>query len=160
VKKAYTSLRAVEMINPEYLNRLLALSVDHLNCSLDDNVPGYIPPDLVPGTYRWYLYMYSNMYKDDEYELLAEDKTMFLTLANKFKSEHLISWTRDRLIELDICKVSQTHQFLLDSILDTYNFYTFKVSIYMLRCLQDKWYYTDTFVIKYLPKMREFIINE
>jgi hypothetical protein len=148
------------MINKEYIDRLLALSVDHLNCSLDDNVPGHIPLDLVPGTYRWYLYMYSNMYKAGEYELLTEDKTMFLTLANKFRSEHLISWTRDRLLELDICKISQIHQFLLDTILYTYNFYTFKVSVYMLRCLNDKWYYTDSFVIKHLPEMRDYIINE
>lgn len=100
------------------------------------------------------------MYKADEDTLLAEDKTMFLNLSSKFKSEHLISWTRDRLIELDTHKIYQIHQFLLDSILDTYSFFTFKVSIYMLRCIQDKWDYTDTFVIKNLPKIREFIINE
>jgi hypothetical protein len=100
------------------------------------------------------------MYKADEDKLLAEDKTMFLTLSNKFKSEHLISWTRDRLIELDVQKIYQVYQFLGDSILDTYSFYTFKVSVYMLRCLNDKWYYTDPFVIKHLPKMKEYIINE
>lgn len=148
------------MINQRYIDRLIELSANHLNCSLDDNVPGYIPPDLFPGTYRWCLYMYSNMYKADEDTLLAEDKTMFLNLSSKFKSEHLISWTRDRLIELDTHKIYQIHQFLLDSILDTYSFFTFKVSIYMLRCIQDKWDYTDTFVIKNLPKIREFIINE
>jgi len=159
VKRESTSLKVVEMINQEHVDRLTVLSVDHLNCSLDDNAPGYIPQDLVPGTYRWFLYMYSNMYKEGDSTLVAEDRAMFIEIAGKFRSEHLISWTRDRLIELDESKIALIYKFIHDALRSTNSFYTLKVCVHMLKCLDDGWYFTDSFVLKNLPELKGYILN-
>ena len=142
------------------IDRLKELASEHLHCNLDDNEPGYIPPDLKEGTYRWYLYMYSNMYKKDDHCMTREDREILFNIAYKFKEEHLISWTRDHLIEIDRSKLKDLNTFLLHKINNTDSFFELKTCIYTIRSLKDKCLTTDPFVLEILPEMKEFIVNE
>ena len=67
-RRELISLKDVEMTKrkryaKEYTKRLKKIASKHLNCNLDDNEPNYIPSDLKEGTYRWFLYIFSNLYK-------------------------------------------------------------------------------------------------
>lgn len=144
-------------MNKEYYLRLKDLASKHLHCNLDDNDPRYIPPDLKEKTYRWTLYIYSNLYKigDDSFD--SADRKMFIELGGFFKKEHLICWTRDRLIELEKNKASQISDYLLDRIKNTTSFYELKVCLYALRELHDDWYVIDQFIIDRSPGFVRFI---
>lgn len=146
------------MINPGYVNRLMELSVNHLNCTLDDNEPGFVPIDLKVGSYRWFLYMFSNMYKIGEDTISSEDKDMFLDIAGKFKIEHLISWTRDTLIEVDNNKLNVMHKHILFTIRDTVSFFELKVCVYLLRNYFENWLFLDPFILKIIPDFKEYQI--
>lgn len=143
----------------KYVDRLKVLSAEHLNCALDDNEPGYIPADLKIGSYRWYLYMYSNMYKIGDDKISHEDKLMFIEVARKFKSEHLISWTRDRLIDLEGGILPEMQRYLLLKMRETESFFELKVILYVLRCFSENFYVVDPFILKILPGLKEFTVD-
>lgn len=139
-----------------YSGRLKELASEHLYCNLDDNEPGYIPPDLKEGTYRWTLYIYSNLYKigDDVFD--SKDRQMFISIASKFKEYHLISWTRDTLVELDRNKKGHIYNYLNERENCTRSFFELKVCIYVLRILSKKWFVVDPFILKMSPRLKEY----
>jgi hypothetical protein len=157
-KKGSISLRDVGMIDHPYVKRIQELAAVHLNCALDDNDPGYVPQDLVPGTYRWYLYMYSNMFKIPDDRMTADDREMFVDISKKFLSEHLISWTRETLLEIKGSAVPDLQKYLQDVIHTTDRFFELKVSLYLLRCLSDNFLVTDFYSLKILPRIREYVV--
>lgn len=148
------------MIKEDYTHRILEIAAEHLNCALDDNEPGYVPPDLIVGSYRWYLYMYSNMYKKDDHCMSAEDRAIFKAIALKFKREHLICWTRDTLIEIDKSKMGYLLKFIIDKIMNTNSLFELRVCLYTVKSLRDVCPTTDSYVLELLPEMKEFIIDE
>ena len=76
------------MIKQEDIDRLINLSKTYLRCNLDDNSPDFIPEDLKPGTYRWLLYMYSNMFGPDD-KINRSVKLIFIGIFKKLKNEHI-----------------------------------------------------------------------
>jgi hypothetical protein len=158
-KKEYINLKGVGMIK-EYCSRLKELALEHLNCSLDDNEPGYIPDDLKENTYRWNLYLYSNLYKIGADTFDNKDRQMFMDIAQTFRKEHLISWTRDRLIELDRSKVLPVLEYVKSRIENTISFFELKVCIYMFRDIYSSWFVVDPFIIEMSPGLKDFIVNE
>ena len=147
-------------MNKQYFERLKYLASNHLNCALDDNEPGYIPEDLKERTYRWSLYIYSNIYKvgDDTFD--PNDRQMFLDMAEMFKKEHLISWTRDKLIELNKEWILDIINYLQDRIKNTTSFFELKVCLYCYREIEDQWYVVDPFMIEMSPGLKEYVVNE
>lgn len=147
-------------MNKQYFERLKYLASNHLNCALDDNEPRYIPDDLKERTYRWTLYIYSNIYKigDDTFD--PNDRQMFLDMTEMFKKEHLISWTRDRLIELNKERVQDITDYLQDRIKNTVSFFELKVCLYCYREIEDKWFISDPFMIEMSPGLKEYAVNE
>lgn len=145
-------------MNKEYYERLKYLASNHLHCRLDDNVSSYIPPDLKERTYRWSLYIFSNLYEVGEDTFDPVDRKMFIELGAFFKKEHLINWTREKLIELDKKKFPQISDYLQDRIHTTTSFYELKVCLYVLRELHDDWHVIDQFIIDRSPGFKEFIV--
>lgn len=145
-------------MNNAYYERLKELARDHLHCNLDDNEPGYIPPDLKEKTYRWVLYIYSNLYKLGEDTIDLADREMFMGIAAFLRKEHLISWTRDTLIELDKEKVPQLKEYLLQRIHNTTSFYELKVCLHVLREVAENGYVIDQYIIDRSPGIKEFTI--
>lgn len=144
-------------MNQEYYNRLKELAKDHLHCNLDDNDPKYIPQDLIEKTYRWILYIYSNLYKVGEDTFDPADREMLIVIAAFLRKEHLISWTRDTLIELDKEKFPQLTDYLTSRIYTTTSFFELKVCLYVLRELQDDWHVIDQYIIDRSHGIKEFI---
>lgn len=146
-------------MNKNYYLRLKELSAKYLHCNLDDNEPGYIPPDLKERTYRWSLYIYSNLYKIGDDNFFERDRDLFIEMAQTFRKEHMISWTRDYLIELNKEKILQLHNYLNDRINNTNSFFELKVCLYLFRELNDNWFVIDQFMIDRSPGLKEFIIE-
>lgn len=145
------------MTEHPYVKRLQELAVYNLNCSLDDNEPGYIPPDLVPGTYRWYLYMYSNMFKVHDGQITIDDREMFIKISEKFISEHMISWTRDTLIAIKEDVALELKRYLGTVLRDTQSFSELKVALYVLRCIGDNFLVVDSYILNILPRIWYFV---
>ena len=139
-----------------YIPRLKELSAEYLNCSLDDNPPEYIPEDLIEGSYRWFLYLYSNMFKENGDHISCSDKQMFVVLSTKFKTDHLINWTRDKLIALKKENILQIKSVCITVMNDTFSFFKLKVSIYMLKCVSEGWLYADPYIIGIMPELERF----
>ena len=156
-KKASISRRGVGMIDHPYVKRLQELAAKHLNCSLDDNEPGHIPSDLVPGTYRWYLYMYSNMFKIGDDMITAEDREMFIEISKKFISEHLISWTRDTLLAIKGDAALELQRYLWAELQETRSFFELKVSLYLVRCISENFLVVDSYILNLLPRIWYFV---
>lgn len=144
-------------MNQVYYERLKELAKDHLHCNLDDNEPRYIPLDLKERTYRWALYIYSNLYKIGEDTFDPADRGMFIVLATSFRKEHLISWTRGTLIELDKEKFPQLIDYITTRMYSTTSYYELKVCIYVLREIQDDWHVIDQYIIDQSPGIKEFV---
>lgn len=142
-----------------YTERFKELASKHLHCSLDDHSPDYIPQDLKEGTYRWVLYIYSNLYTVGE-EFDPHDRNMFISVSAKFKREHLISWTRDKLIELYRGKEKMIYEYLGRRIKETTNFFELKTCIYLFRVLSKEWFVTDSFTLERSPGLKEYIKHE
>lgn len=136
--------------------RLMELSKTMLRCSLDDNPPDHIPSDLNPGSYRWFLYMYSNMYSPED-KIIRADKPIFISIFNILYDHHTISWTRDTLIALDRNKLPDLTKQVLRNIKNTDNFYELKVNLYLYRCLKVGWAYADPFILEHSPSLRNFV---
>lgn len=164
-RRGYISQRDVGMIKrkktvKEYAKRLKKLASKHLHCTLDDNEPGYIPPDIKEGTYRWTLYIYSNLYTEDNDEINSKDREMFIHIASTFQELHLISWTRDTLVELDGSKVGDILNYLVKRIDSTTSFFELKTALYAHESVSnssDRGCVVDPFIIKKHPGLEKYV---
>lgn len=141
----------------EYINRIKELSITNINSHLDDHKKDYIPPDLKEGSYRWFLYFYSNMYNDENNFISDKDKEMFIKISLKFRTEHLINWTRNSLIPLDTDKIDKVKKITENILKETNNFIVLKICIYLKRIILEEWYFIDEYILKYLPFLKEYI---
>lgn len=141
----------------EYAKRLKKLASKHLHCNLDDNESGYIPPDLKEGTYRWTLYIFSNLYKKGEDKFDPKDRQMFISIFDTFLESHSISWTRDTFIELDKAKYEQIFEYLKNRIDNTISFFELKACLYASRNLLYRWFVVDPFILEMSPGLKEFV---
>lgn len=144
----------------EYAKRLKKLASKHLHCNLDDNDTGYIPPDLKEGTYRWTLYIYSNLYTEDNDEINSKDREMFIHIASTFQELHLISWTRDTLIELNGNQRGDILNYLEKRIHGTKSFFELKTAIYAYESVvnsSNKWCVVDPFIIRKHPGLEKYV---
>lgn len=145
------------MINKSYIDRIKKIAAEHLNCTLDTKKPDFIPLDLKEGTYRWYLYFYSNMYKEGDDFINKQDKIMFIDIFKKLRDEHTISWTRDTLIELDKSRIEALQKSILLNIQKTESFYELKANLYLYRMINRDWFIVDPFIIRVSENIKEFI---
>lgn len=139
-----------------HIERLKQIAAIHLNCSLDDNSSDYVPSDLIPGSYRWYAYYYSNMYKKDNDYVSVSDKLLYIQVSKLLLTKHLINWTRDFLIELDRDKETELKRCILKNIKDTKSFFELKVNIFLYRSLSEDWFYADPYTFKISTNLKKY----
>jgi hypothetical protein len=158
-KRVYINLKVVVVTKQDKIIMLIELSKTKLHCSLDDNTPDYIPPDLICGTYRWFLYLFSNMYSPEDV-ISKSEKLLFISIFKRLRDEHTISWTRDTLIALNKSKSAELKKVILKNIRYTENFYTLKVNLYLYRSIQTEMFYADPFVFKHSENLKKFLFSE
>lgn len=147
------------MINKSYIERIKKISAEHLNCILDTKKSDFVPLDLKEGTYRWYLYFYSNLYKENNDFINKNDKIMFIDIFKKLRDEHTISWTRNTLIELDKSRIEALQKSILLNIKRTESFHELKVNLYLYRMIDKGWFIADPFIIRVSESIKEFVYD-
>lgn len=110
------------------------------------------------GTYRWFLFMYTNLYNCVfNYKLTEQDRRILITLFKKLKPEHKLTWIRHKLYEAS--EEMKGVEEVLDRFVlcETTNVREMRVALYVMYCLETKDYILDDYVLdtfKYLEKYR------
>lgn len=147
------------MIDTSYIERIKRIAERHLNCILDTKKPDFVPEDLNEGTYRWYLYFYSNMYKEGNDYINTADKIMFIDIFKRLRDEHTISWTRDTLLQLDKKRLKSLQKCILLNIRKTKSFYELKANLYLYRMINKGRFIADPFIIRVSESIKEFVYD-
>lgn len=119
------------------ITRLWRLTKVHLSCNLDDKIKG-VPEDLIPGTYRWYLYLYTNLFGEGDDFISRENKLLLIALSKRLRPHDMISWTRRRLIEVPEEKVTELRRFVLRRIHRTESCNELRACLYLARVLSNR----------------------
>ena len=103
---------------------------------------------ITEGTYRWYLFMYSNLYECvPGYPLKQRDKEILKSIFKKLLPEHRLTWVRHRMYEAKdyikgLCVVYK------GSLVEHANsIREFKVAAYLDYCLATEQYIIDDYMI-------------
>lgn len=113
---------------------------------------------LVEGSYRWRLYLYSNLFeRNPEENLRSEDKETLIKIAKKFKTEHLPNWVRDAVYDLKEESIEEYKSHLNDLLIKDISFMQLKIALYGLRLLDDGYYLIDSYMIEKIPSLRKYV---
>jgi hypothetical protein len=124
------------------------LSKTAIKCRLDNPPENGIPDDLLEGTYRWRLYVYTCIEKED---LSSDEKQALIQVSEKFRDEHLISWTRDKLLALKEKDIAVSRELLNNTLQATSSADVLRVCIYVLRMINKKFYIVDPIILRTIP---------
>lgn len=111
------------------------------------------------GTYRWFLFMYTNLYDClPDYKIDDRDRRILTNIFIKLKPEHKLTWIRHKLYEAseDIEDIKE-EEMDLTVIGQITNIREFRVALFLRYCLEIKDYILDDYVLdtfKYLEKYR------
>jgi hypothetical protein len=111
------------------------------------------------GTYRWYLFMYTNLYEcSPGHKIDDKDRRILTSIFIKLKPEHKLTWIRHKLYEasedIENIKKEEMGETIIDQIT---NIREFKVALFVMHCIEIKDYILDDYVLdtfKYLEKYR------
>ena len=131
------------------------LAEKHIHLRLD-NPKEKLPTDMHIGWYRWKAYVYANLFEEDNDTISEEEKKALLELGASLKSYHLVCWTRNRLIPLDIEKIEDLKKHIDERVRDTKSFFELRVLIYLRSLIQEEFYYIDKKMIKNMPSLLIF----
>ena len=143
------------MLDQYQIARLSELARLHLHPNLDTPPDGGVPADLKPGTYRWALYIYSNLYKDGDDTFSKSDQPLYVQIFDKLRDEHTICWTRDKLIAVDPNKRDNLRKFVFVEILTTKSFFALRVLLHLSRMAGES--FLDDYMIHHVPSLKEFV---
>jgi hypothetical protein len=133
-----------------------------------------MPDDLIPWSYRWRCYIYSNVLpavfgtkKITDYQT---NLTIFIT--HGLREEHSCNWVREQLYPVD----PSTEQLSINwvggllypvdpstkqlSISDPINYQQLLVMLFFNKCLLSKNYIVDDYMIKQLPFLKDYIVGD
>jgi hypothetical protein len=131
---------------------LIQLARTSLTCRLDTPIEG-LPDDLIEGSYRWRLYVYSNVEKSD---LSPEEKSALISVSEKLRDEHLICWTRHKLFALRENDISVVRDLLNQILNSTRDAAILRICIYALRMLNKKFYIVDPIMVEAIPDLLKY----
>ena len=135
------------------------LARHHIHCQLDTPPESGIPEDLKIHTYRWYAYLYSSLYKPGDDSITEDVKCVLCKLSDKLLGEHLICWSRDKLIALDPSKLLELRSVLCDGMRsEEVGFHKLRVFLYLFRMLDEDFAYVDYYMTKVLPELLEYAL--
>lgn len=143
----------------KYIDRLIELSKEHLNCTIEGFDRRSIPGDLIPGEYNWYSFLYSNLYTRENDLISKNDKDMFLDISKKLRFEHLINWCRIELLFLNKWEEENIKNCIQRNIRETKNFFILRANIYALRSILNSWYIIDQVVLGLVPNLKPYILS-
>lgn len=139
-----------------YIKALKELADQYLVCKLDTKPEGKYPEDIKEGGYRWAVYIYSCL---DMGRVGSFDREMFIDITKKFRSEHLIFWTRGNLKELEVSGLDDLRTRVLGKMQVTENFNTLRVLIYLDRILKNELYCVDDYMIQVCPWLETYVVG-
>lgn len=142
------------MLDQYQITRLSELARLHLHSNLDTAPEGGIPADLKPGTYRWVLYIYSNLYKEGDDTFHKQDQPLYVQVFNMLRDEHTICWARDKLIAVDPGKMADLRKFVFVEILTTKSFFALRVLLHLSRMARES--FLDEYMIRHVPDLKEY----
>ena len=113
-----------------------------------------IPSDIVQGSYRHMLYVYSNV---ESGSLTLEQKTSLIAISKKLVDEQTICWTRHHLYELDENKLIAFQQFLNELVYGVSDAAILRVCLHFLRMISKKNFFVDEYAIQRVYEIRYYI---
>lgn len=109
------------------------------------------------GSYRWRLYLYSNLFeKDPDSVLVPENRDTLLKWSEKFKTEHLPNWVRSSIYDLKEESIDEYKSYLNDLLIRSTTFTKLKIAVYGLRLLKDGDKLIDNYMIEKLPELKKY----
>jgi hypothetical protein len=142
----------------EIIDRLKYLSSLYLNCRLDDHLSNYIPPDLKEGSYRWFLYLYTNLFNENNDIISIEDKQIFIQISEKFRTEHLISWVRNTFYNVKKEKINDVITYINNLLENTNKLYIIRICIYIKRIFSENWFFLDDYILNKIPELKQYVV--
>lgn len=134
-------------------------SIDYIN-NLIKETNQYIPSDLIEKSYRWKVFIYSNLFDKLDRILTVYEKTLILSLIEDLKSHHIINWVRSKLYEIHPEAISEYSYYINNEIVKDTSFKVFKVLIYLNRKLDEKEYIIDDYILSIIPSLNRYIKEE
>lgn len=115
------------------IDRLRELASDHLYVRTD--AKSYIkdiPPELVEGSYRWRVYVYSNLYRPGADTICLQDKALFIRISKGFQIQHMNPWSRGKVYPINLNRYWECRRYVLDRVYTTVSFYELRACLYLL----------------------------
>lgn len=139
------------------IDRLRELAEKHLYVKTDakSHIKG-IPDDLREGSYRWRVYLYSNMYRPGEDTISVADKAMFIRVSRDFQGHHLNPWSREKAFAIDLNKYQACRQYILSRVYVTSSFHELRVCLYLLASFRKGTYIYDEYILKMCPGISKY----
>ena len=118
-----------------------------------------VESELVPGCYRYRLYIYSNLFEGtpEGNNLTTEDKVMLTKIFRGMQDCHKLNWVREYLYEIDSDKIIAFQNFLIKIIMGTKNFEELKVALYGLNMIRSKEFIIDDYMVKCIPALSRYV---
>lgn len=114
-----------------------------------------VPSDLIPWSYRWRCYIYSNVLPAVFGDRLITPEEIKLTkyLTKRIRDEHACNWVREKLYPINAtgCPPVQVVG---------PNYKQLIISLFFNRCLENEDHVVDDYMIKYLPILRQHVIGK
>lgn len=110
----------------------------------------------IPGTYRWYVGVYSE-YLDKNYGTITDlDKPLIFSFFKKLRDEHTLNWSRNTLYEFREDSYADVNRTVLRVIRSTNKFDVLKVCLYVLRNMRKN-RILDNYILLRLPELGAYI---
>lgn len=137
------------------------MKIEYIN-NLIKETNQYIPNDLTEGTYRWKVFIYSNLFDKLNRNLTSYELTSILSLVEDIKSHHIINWVRNKLYEIHPNAINSYIKYISMKVLDKdMSFKVFKVLLYLNRmAIDEKEYIIDDYMLEVIPDIKKYIKEE
>jgi hypothetical protein len=110
------------------------------------------------GTYRWYLFMYTNLYNcSPGYQLTEKDREILMKIFRKLQPEHKLTWVRHKIYEYTGDILDLRIWVERDIASETTIIKELQIALYLTYCIEIKDYILDDYIIdtfKFLEKYR------
>ena len=107
---------------------------------------------ITEGTYRWYLFIYTNLYEcSSEYNLTKKDRDILKNIFDKLKPEHKLTWIRRKMYEASPDITATYHRVQVSTRIREH-----KVALYLMYCIENKEYILDDYMIETFKSLDKY----
>jgi len=115
-----------------------------------------IPVDVEQDSYRWYRYVYTNLYKGD---ITVEERDALTEISGLLRDEHLICWTRKKMYPI-LPKISTYCLLLLGVLRTATNANVLRAALCFDRIIQRGNFYVDDYCLEHIPELQDSVCEE